>query len=271
MSQSKFGWGFFGTELRRRREAAELTQQELGRRVFCSGAYIGQFETGIRKPQPDIAARIDAELGTDGYFARMCEELINNSPYASCFVEAAYLEGLAVTIREYAPTFMPGVLQTAAYARAVFLGFHPFVQEDALKSWVDARLERARILDRSTDPLFWAVLDEGVIRRRVGGTAVMHEQLMHVISLVRKRRIGVQVLPYEAGVPALGGMVSFMTFDDSPPVVYEEGHQSGSLLDDPVRVAQSERSYGLVRSAALSPEASLFLIESAAREYADDH
>ncbi|MEV5241035.1 helix-turn-helix transcriptional regulator [Streptomyces cinnamoneus] len=264
----RVGWGFFGSELRRRREAAGFTQQELGRRVICSGSYIGQFETAVRKPQLDVAERIDAELGTDGFFARMCKELIDSSPFAQCFVGAAYLEGLAVTIREHATLFVPGLLQTAAYARAVFLSGFPFAPAEDIDAWVSARLERARILDHPTEPLLWVILSEAVIRCAVGGSAVMSEQLEHIAELAQKRRIGVQVLPFAAGAPAVGGMVSLMTFDDAPPVAYEEGPMTGNLLDDPARVAQAEQMYDLVRTAALPLDASLTLIQYVAKEYA---
>ncbi len=238
--------------------------------MFCSASYIGQFETGARKPQLEVARRIDAELGTDGFFGRMCEELINGAPYAECFTEAAYLYELAATIREYAPTFLPGVLQTASYARAVFLGGFPFASEDDIQARVASRLERARIFDGPTGPMWWAILDEGVIRRKFGGAAVMHEQLMHMVSLMRRRRIGVQVLPFEAGHPEVEGALTLMTFEDAPPVAYTEGHRSGALLDDPAVVSQCMRSYDLARGVALSPAQSLSLIESVAEEYANE-
>lgn len=268
--QSKVGWEFFGSELKWRREATGLSQQELGRRVFCSGAYIGQFETAVRKPQLDVAQRIDVELDTGGFFARMCEKLIDSSPYTHYFAEAVYLESLATAIREHAVMFVPGVLQTAAYARAVFLAGLPFATDDEIDSRVATRLARARLLDHPTEPLLWVVLDEGVIRRKVGGAAVMHEQLEHVASLAQRRRIFLQVLPYAAGASPLGGMLTLMTFEDAPPVAYEEGHRTGGLVDDPTLVARARAAYDLVSAAALSPEASLSLIRSVAKEYADE-
>ncbi|MFE0047270.1 helix-turn-helix domain-containing protein [Streptomyces albireticuli] len=269
--QSKVGWEFFGSELRLRREAAEFTQQELGMRVFCSGSYIGQFEAGIRKPQLEVAQRIDAVLETGGFFTRMCEELINNSPFSDYFAEAAYLEGVADTIQVYAPMFVPGLFQTADYARAVFLGGFPFALDGDIDNWVAARMERARLLEHPTTPMLWAVLDENVLRRKVGGAAVMREQLLHLASLVRRRRIGVQVLSYSAGAPALGGLLKLMTFTDAPPVAYGEGPMTGNLVDDPALVAKCGRLYDLVRASALSPEASLDLIQAAAEGCADEH
>src|SRR4051812_19317405 len=103
-------WEFFGTELRRQREEAGLTQVELGARVFVSGAYIGQFEHAIRKPQVDIADRIDEVLQTDGFFGRLCRKLIDGSRYAEYFAAAAELEALAKKICDFAPAVVPGLL-----------------------------------------------------------------------------------------------------------------------------------------------------------------
>ncbi|MCD9143008.1 helix-turn-helix domain-containing protein [Streptomyces albireticuli] len=281
--QGRAGWRFFGSELKRWREAAGLTQQELALRVFCSGSYIGQFETGIRRPQPEVAQRIDEELKSDGFFGRMCDELINGSlnvhyftesaykkGLSEYFAEAAYLEGLAHAIREYAPVFVPGLLQTEAYARAVFLAGYPGLSDAEIESRVAARLERQGILEDPTKPLLWAVIDENTIRRKVGGASVMSEQLMHVARLARARRITLQVLPFEVAVPALSGSLKLMAFADAPVVAYSEAAHSGGLMDDPARVAALERAYDLTMATALPPAASLELVQSVAAGYASE-
>ncbi|MEW1718433.1 helix-turn-helix transcriptional regulator [Streptomyces sp. NPDC093109] len=267
LGRLKIGWEFFGSELKRQRESAGLTQHQLGERVFCSGSYIGQFEAGFRKPQLDLAERIDVELRTGGLLGRMCAALINSSPYANYFAEAVYLESLAVSIRQYAPVFVPGILQTRAYARAVFLAAQPLAPEEKIEELVVTRLERGKLLNHPTTPLLWVVLDESVLRREVGGPAVMHEQLTYIAQLMRRRRILVQVLPLDTGAPPIGALLKLMTFEDMPPVAYEEGSKTGNLLDDPAVVDQCELAYDLARAAALSPERSLALIESAAEEY----
>ncbi|MFI0740097.1 DUF5753 domain-containing protein [Streptomyces sp. NPDC021100] len=209
-------------------------------------------------------------LGTDGLFARMCEELIDAPSNADCYREMFHLQGLASGIKEYAPIFVPGLLQTAAYARAVFLGRRPFTSEEGIESRVASRLARAHILHGPTKPLLWALLDESVIRRKVGSAAAMHEQLMHIAALARQRHIGLQVLPFNAGTPLLDGALTLMTFEDAPPVAYGEGHWSGSLLDDPYVVEECERSYDFATAVALSPAESLSLIMSVAEECSHD-
>ncbi|WP_274561324.1 helix-turn-helix domain-containing protein [Streptomyces spiramyceticus] len=267
-SQGKVGWPFFGSELKRQREAVPLTQQQLGERVYVSGTYVGQIESAIRKPQLDLAQRFDAELGTDGLLTRMCKELIDSSPHPAYFADAAALEAEALTISEYAPTLVPGLLQTEEYVRALMAPAAALVLDQDMDVWARARAARAGLLDDPTKPVLWAVLHETVLRVPVGGPAAIARQLTHIAALVRRGRILVQVLPFTAGSHAAsGGMFAVMTFEDAPPVAYSEGQHSGQLLDIPALVAKYQRSYDLIRAAALSPEASLALIEAAAEDY----
>ncbi|MFI9253361.1 Scr1 family TA system antitoxin-like transcriptional regulator [Streptomyces sp. NPDC053069] len=261
-------WEFFGTELKRRREDAGFTQVELGARVFVSGAYIGQFEQAIRKPQLDIAQRIDEILQTDGIFERLCRKLIDDRRYAEYFAEVVELERVATRICEFAPALVPGLLQTAGYARAVTLAMNPFASDEYIEDKVQGRLERQHILKDATRPVFWVVMHENALRIPVGGPAVMAEQLEHVSALARGRTALVQVLPYTAGPYSLmNGMLSLMEFEDAPPTAYMEAVYSGTLLDNPAVVKRAYASYDLLRAAALSPEASRALIESTAEDF----
>ena len=260
-------WEFFGAELKRRREGASLTQEELGGRVFVSGGYIGQFEQAIRKPQLDAAQRIDEILQTDGIFERMCRKLIDKSRYAEYFAAAAELERLATKICEFAPALIPGLLQTAAYTRAVTLAMNPFAADEDIEDKVSGRLERAQILKDAKRPAYWVVLHENALRIPVGGPAAMTEQLEHVATPARKRTVLMQVLPYTAGAYAvMTGSLKLMEFEDAPPTAYTEAVHSGNLLDDPAMVKRAQAAYDPLRAAALSPEASLALIESAAED-----
>lgn len=145
-------WEFFGTELKRRREDAGLTQAELGLRVFVSGGYIGQFEQAIRKPQLDVAQRIDGVLRSDGIFERLCRKLIDDPRYAEYFARAAELESLATEIHEFAPALVPGLLQTKDYAWAITVAMNPFATDEYIQEKVSGRLDRARILKDAARP-----------------------------------------------------------------------------------------------------------------------
>uniref|UniRef100_A0AAU1LVI3 Helix-turn-helix transcriptional regulator n=1 Tax=Streptomyces sp. NBC_00148 TaxID=2903626 RepID=A0AAU1LVI3_9ACTN len=258
-----------GAELRHRREAAGLSQDDLGAPLFVSGSFIGQLEAGTRRMQVDQAQKLDEVLGAGGFFVRNCAAL-KKSKYPDHFAEAAEAEREAITIKEYAPLLIPGLLQTEAYARAVFRAGLPTATEDAIDELVAARLERAQLLTDPTTPLVWVVLDEAVMRRRKGGGTVMAAALRHITSLARGHRVIVQVLPFSAGAHmALEGPLKLMSFAAAPPLAYLQGLGTGQLRDDPVTVRQYELTYDLVVASALSPEASLALIEAVAEDY--DH
>ncbi|MEU3147289.1 MULTISPECIES: helix-turn-helix transcriptional regulator [unclassified Streptomyces] len=258
---------FFGSELRRVREAAGLSQDQLGERVFCSGTYIGQFESATRRPQPDLSRLLDEVLGTGEHFQRLCE-LARKSKHADYFADAAELETRARTISEYAPMLVPGLLQTEGYARALTTATMPYATAEVVNGYVRARLERQKILADPARPLLWVVLNETVLRVPVGGPVVMASQLRHVLQMAQAHTVVVQVLPFVRAAEAfMTSMASIMTFVDAPPAVYVEAPWTGQLIEEPALVDLYMRSYDLVRAAALSPAESLTLIESSAKGY----
>jgi transcriptional regulator with XRE-family HTH domain len=256
-----------GAELRHARERKGLSQNELGEPLFVSGSFIGQLEAGTRRLHLEYAAQIDEILGTNGFFERNCKALAK-SKYPDHFAEAAEAEAIATAIREYATLLIPGLLQTRAYAEAVFRAYKPTAPKAEIDPLVAARLERAHLLDDPTTPLLWAILDEAAIRREVGSGAVMGEALQHVAKLAREHRIIVQVLPFDAGAHAsMEGSLKLMEFEDAPPLSFVEGPDMGKLLDDPVTVARHTRMFSLLQAAALSPKNSLALIDAVAQDY----
>ncbi|MEU7068532.1 helix-turn-helix transcriptional regulator [Streptomyces narbonensis] len=261
-------WEFFGELLKDRRETAGFSQGDLGARVFVSGGYIGLFEQGIRRPQLDVAQRIDEALQTGGIFERTVRKLINKSPYASYFHEVAELEAVATRICEFAPVVVPGLMQTPEYARAVTVATHPFATEEFIEEKVISRIDRGAILKDATRPEYWVVLHENALGIPVGGPAVMAATLDHIVALIRERWVLVTVIPRAVGAHSvMEGPLRLMEFKDQPPTAYTETAFTGTLLDDPAVVKQAQRAYDLLRVATLSPEASLTLIESAAEDY----
>ena len=263
---------FFGAELRRMRTDASLTQEELGARMFLSGAYIGQIEATTRAPNKQLAERFDAALEANGHFLRLYKMVERQREHRDFFETYAELEPRATKIEQYAARLVPGLLQTRPYAREIFRAVWPYAPDEKIEEMVELRMKRARLLDDPAGLRLWEILDETVIRRPVLEPELMREQLEHIAALIRARGIVVQVLPFSAGMHALmDGPLVMMTFADAPKIAYSEGPHSGHILDDPEAVKKCELSYDLVRAAALSPAASLALIESAIKDYTHGH
>ncbi|MFI5854752.1 helix-turn-helix domain-containing protein [Streptomyces parvulus] len=257
-----------GAELRHAREKAGLSQEELGGRLFVSGSFIGQLESGTRRMQREYAGLLDDALGTDDFFRRNCAASAK-SKYPEHFAEAAEAEGSAAAIKEYASMLIPGLLQTPSYARAVCRAYQPTATDEVIDELVAARMERARMLADPTEPMLWAVIDESALRRTTGGREVMAGALRHIADLMRKNRVIVQVLPFEAGAhPAMQGCVKLMDFAGAPPLVYLEGVGTGRVDDDPATVGRYRFYYELLMVSALSPTKSLSMIEELAQNYA---
>jgi transcriptional regulator with XRE-family HTH domain len=256
---------FFGAELRRYREAADLSQERLGEIIGYSGRLVGLVETARRAPSRDLAERCDAALGTDGTLVRLWP-LLNRDRFPSWFHGYADLEATAAEIRTYQVQVVYGLLQTEEYARAV-LGSGPPRVASRVEEYVAARMERQRILARPTPPMLWVILDEGVLRRTIGGPDVMRAQLARLVEAAASPYIVLQVLPFTAGSQAgLSGSFNVLCFDDGPQSVWSEGPASGHFVHGADDVADCLLKYDLLRAASLAPEASIELILAAMEE-----
>ncbi|MET9816447.1 helix-turn-helix transcriptional regulator [Streptomyces sp. NPDC006355] len=257
----------YGEELRLRRTAARLTQEELGDQVVCSPTLISRFEAGRRLPNPDDAQRIDRALGTDGFFVRWLADL--DSDFRDDFARVVELEQQATVIQQFALTLVPGLLQTPEYARAVFGAYRPNHTAKELDEVVVIRTRRGRLLDDPSRPVVWTLLDEAVLRRRVGGPRVMAEQLQKIGDLAESGRLCLHVVPYDVGAHALlESLLTLMSFEDSAPVAYAEAFRTGNLMDDPALVSTAQSAYALALGDALSQQDSLALVRTAAEEHA---
>ncbi|MBW1601900.1 helix-turn-helix transcriptional regulator [Streptomyces sp. JJ66] len=253
----------YAAELKQRREAAGMTQVELGRAICKSPSLIAHWESGRRKPSLEDARLLDQVLNTGGTFERFLER----NPYAGHFDRAAEAERSAIGVQEYSPAYVPGLLQTEAYARAVFLGRAPLQEEEKLETDVLNRLSSASILT-TRQAEGWFVISEAVLRLSVGGPQVMAEQLDHISAMTRQRMALVQVVPFAHGAEGLlGGLVTVMRFADAPDVAYAEGVSTGNYMDDPTLVRHVQDAYDLARAAALTPAASMELIRTIAEEH----
>ncbi|WP_328769597.1 helix-turn-helix domain-containing protein [Streptomyces sp. NBC_00286] len=261
---------FYGKELRWKREEAGLTLQQLVEGSFYGQSHLSEIERGERRMPRDLAQHVDRVLKTDGFFERRCEDVrkARRPGHAEYFADVAEMEQLAETIEDWAPMIVPGLLQTAAYARAIVRAAMPWASDDEVEEKVSARMARAELFNSENPPKFWAILDESLIRRPALPDEQMAELLDHIAEVVRTTHSILQIVPEKAAAhPFMMGMTRIMTFPDAPPLVYVESLHSGQVIDYPALVKQYRESYDLLRAAALPPEASLAMIEAAAEDY----
>lgn len=253
----------FGSRVRRLRMAAGLTQPELGAKVHVVGTRITQIERASgAKPTFTLARALDVALGADDLLTDLWPYVYREAfpNWSRKFMEYS---ARAVAIREYAAHVVPGLLQTEAYARALLRVGRTLGSEEQLEERVSLRMGRQERLGAPDRPELWAVLDESVLRRPVGGQAVMREQLARLLGTVTEPHIAVQVLPFDQGEhDALGGSLTVLTMPDGSEIAYTEGAHYGQLIEDQDEVRSFALSYDRLRAAALPPLMSLDMIRS---------
>ena len=239
-----------GGHLRRLREQAHITTEQAAGVIRGSHSKISRMEHGrVGFKERDIADLLTMYGVTDGDEREALLKLAreSNTPgwwqgYADIlphWVEPYFgLEAAASFIRSYELQFVPGLLQTEGYALSLIrLGNAP-TEEDVLRR-AEARMSRQDILSRETPPRVWAVVDEGALRRPIGGAKVMREQLKHLIDMCDHPAVTLQVLPFQvASHPAMGGPFTILRFSepDLRDVVYIEQLTSALYLDKPAEV-----------------------------------
>lgn len=258
----------YGDWLREQRLAAGLTQQELADAAIMTRSHIAHIEAGRRTPSKEDARRLDQALNTGNVLSSFLPG--DEVAVADYFEAARQLEQQATVIREFGLSSVPGILQTKGYASGVLrVAFPPRSPEDCDRLVV-TRLERAKILDDPQTPVVWALLDEGVLRRPIGGPEVMADQIEHLIHLVEIERIRLHILPLGMGAhPFMQSMLTLMWFEDQPPAAYSEGVSVGKVHDTPAVVERLQGAYDLALSDALPLKESLALLKATAKEYRD--
>jgi transcriptional regulator with XRE-family HTH domain len=259
---------FFGAELRRARSGAGLSQDQLGQRLGYSGALVGKVEVGERAPSQDFAQGCDQAFPeAGGLFARIYQLARRwDGGYPSWFAEWVESERRAASLRWWEPLLVPGLLQTADYARAI-LAADPETTDDQLEELVAARLKRQEILDKPTPPALWVVLDEAVLHRLIGSRKIMYDQLLALADSSCRSNITVQVVPAEIGAHAgLLGAFIVASFDSSPSTVYMESPDQGQIAEVPSVVRRLSVTFDTLRADALPRGASRDLIGKVAEE-----
>jgi transcriptional regulator with XRE-family HTH domain len=260
---------FLGGELRRARLAAGFTSQDaLAAVLGFDRTVITKAETGERPPTDDVlAAWCQACRLDDDLFARLARLARRaDGPVPTWFEDWLEAESEAQSLRIWSPILIPGLLQTAEYARALFLVAQSDTSDDAIGALVAARLERQAILDRAETPDLVVVLDEAVLHRLIGTPQVMHDALVQVAELSRRPYIVVQVVPAEQGANAgMSGAFDIAAADGMPETLRMEGIED-QTVEKRSLVRKAAVAFDRVRGDALPRDTSRDLILKVADE-----
>jgi transcriptional regulator with XRE-family HTH domain len=259
---------FLGAELRRARAAAGFSSQEaLAAKLGFDRTVVAKAETGERPPTAEVlAAWCEACHLDDDLFARLAVLARRaDGPVPTWFEDWLRAEGEAHTLRIWQPLIIPGLLQTAEYARALFLAAG--ADDTRADDLVAPRLERQLIIDCAEPPHIVAVLDESALRRLVGSPAIMYEQLTHLADSAGRPNVSVEVVPASTGANAgLSGGFQLASCDGAPDVLNMNGVEDVTE-ERRALVRQATRIFDLVRADALPRAASRALILEAAEQW----
>lgn len=236
-----------GTQLRRLREAAGISREAAGEAIRGSHAKISRLELGRTGYKERDVSDLLKLYGVDD--PEECEGFLALARQASVpgwwnkysdvlpawFEQLIGLEEAASVIRTYEVQFVPGLLQTPEYARAVTRLGHPRADDAEIERRVRLRMDRQRALDSEYAPRLWAVIDEAALRRPLGSDPqVMRDQVEHLLKIGSRRNVTLQIAPFSiGGLAAAGGPVTILRFlePDLPDVVYLEQLTTALYLD----------------------------------------
>jgi transcriptional regulator with XRE-family HTH domain len=265
-----------GAQLRRMREASGITRQAAADAIRGSEAKMSRLEAGrVGFRRRDVADLLTAygvvEGSTRDVVLSLAEQA--NEPgwwhrYSDAMPEwfSAYvgLEQAATIIRTYEAQYVPGLLQTEGYAHAV-IELGQAVRADEVRQRVELRIHRQQLLYMQQPPDYWAVIDEAVLRRNLGGRQVMRDQLDHILEASKRPNITVQVVPFDrSDAAAVGGPFTLLRFaePDLPDIVYLEQLNSALYLNRSVDVEIYLKIIDRLSAGALTPRRSTELIAS---------
>ncbi|MEU4219280.1 helix-turn-helix transcriptional regulator [Actinoplanes sp. NPDC026623] len=274
-----------GARLRSLRVAKGVTRDRAGYEIRASESKISRMELGrVSFKERDVTdllrlygvddqgeherlLTLAREANTPGWWHSYGDVL------SSWFQNYLDLEQAAELIRTYEIQFVPGLLQTDAYARAVIMLGHGSATPAEIDRRAELRMARKQMLESEEQPRLWAVLDEAVLRRPIGGRAVLREQIESLIQICERPSVRLQVIPFESGGhAAAGGAFTILRFPhpDMPDVVYLEHLTSGLYLDKREDVDHYAAAMGRLTIEAEPPARTPELLRAALRDLDDD-
>jgi transcriptional regulator with XRE-family HTH domain len=259
---------FLGAELKRGRVAAGFSSQEaLATRLSFDRTVVSKAETGERPPTTDVLSAWCEACQLDEYLFGRLATLARRAdgPVPTWFEDWLRAEGEAHTLRIWQPLIIPGLLQTAEYARALFLATG--IDDAKADDLVALRLERQSILSRAEPVYLVAVLDETALHKLVGSPSIMYEQLTWLASMAEHPNISIEVVPLSTGANAgMSGGFQLASSENAPDVLNMDGVEDVTEERRSL-VRHATRIFDLVRADALPRAASRTLILEAAEQW----
>jgi transcriptional regulator with XRE-family HTH domain len=242
-----------GDALRHLRERAGLTQAELAKRVFCSQPTISEIERGMTLARPDFVALIDTAVEADGLLIKIWPVTASGG-YSPELLSS--LEAKAIAILDWDGRYVPGLLQTPAYMRAILRTGRLRGTPEQIEALLEKRMARQSILVPEERPTTWFVMDECVLYRPYGGRDAMREQLLSLEQAADQPSTVIQVMESASTRhPGGEGPLRIMQFQDSSPVWYTDSwYESGRLSEDKDEVSDAMTNFDMIRASAMSPE-----------------
>ncbi|MFD8388406.1 helix-turn-helix transcriptional regulator [Streptomyces sp. NPDC059680] len=250
-----------GRQLKLRREALALRAADFGRAVGYGEDMVYKVEAGKRIPRPEYLDKADKVLKAGGLISAMKED-VEKVRYPRKVRALAEMEGKAVELQLYDPLSVHGLLQTPEYARSLFTMRRPAFTLDDIERGVKARVSRKSVFERDPAPELSFVLEEWVLRRPLGGRALLRQQLEHTLELGQLRNVEIQVMPMDRPEHAgIEGGIEVLKFADGSAVGRSPGVANGRPVSEPRDLRVLELRYGIIRAQALSSRESLAFIE----------
>ncbi|MGC5365306.1 helix-turn-helix domain-containing protein [Streptomyces sp. DT24] len=264
-------------ELRRLRSAAALTREEVSEATGINGVTLYRIEKARARPQKRTLVTLLQLYGvseTQRLDLLAVQSGSNDQgwlrPYHSELPEeyTAYIgfETEARTVRNYESLFVPGLIQTEGYARAVIKGVLPTASHKEIEQRVQARMERQGLLVKEPPLQLWAIIDEAAIRRLVGGPTLMREQARHMLQVTEAPNVTLQVIPFEKGAHAgMTGSFVHMDFPDpaDPELVYVDTPAGDLFLEADAEIRRYKSMFERLQAVALGPDDSADLLAMA--------
>ncbi len=267
-----------GKRLRELRGQHDLTVEDVAEKLLCSATKISRLETGARRPSlrdvRDLCSIYGVDESTSAEFMRLAKGAREQgwwTQYEDLRLDPLIgLEQDATAITCYSMYYVPALLQTAEYARAIIRAIAPKMDLEILHQRVEARMRRQQLLDGADSPRYRVLLDEALLHRPVGGPELMADQLDKVLEAARHHKATVQVIPYAAGAHAASdGYFILLEFDDQnlSPVVFLEGLTGIHFRERKDEIARYREAIEYLRDSALSTQDSLSLISKASESF----